>query len=311
MAHLAGRTAIITGAAQGLGQAFAERLAAEGANVAIFDNLPGVLAVGEAIAARVGDGGPGVLTRVFDITSRQDCETFVADTAARFGGIDILVNNAAVWRSTPVTDPWEKALEDFDAVMDVNVKAVMAMSRLVVPHMIAAGGGDLVNISTDYVLPARRDGVNPPDTDLYTASKWALNGLTDAGAQALAPHNIRVNALCMGPTDTEMLCALFRPGGKLAHLGGPDGPPPEVRAGFMDPADIARLLIDLIRDGRTGENIGVWAGWPIELGPRQRWDVRMRHRADFTGQPLRDFGPPPWTDAPEPVWSLAVGQPEG
>ena len=305
MAYLSGKTAIVTGAAQGLGQAFAERLANEGANVAICDIRPDVVAVGEAIAAR----GGGVLARVFDIAGRAACEMFVSDTATRFGGIDILVNNAAVWRSTPVTDPWEKALEDFDAVMDVNVKAVMMMSRLVAPHMIARGGGDIVNISTDYVLPKRRDGVNAPDTDLYNASKWALNGLTDAGAQALAPHNIRVNALAMGPTDTEMLRALFKPGGKLAHLGGPGGPPPEILATFMDPADIARLLIDLLKDGRTGENIGVWAGFPIELGPRKRWDVRMRERADFTGQPLRDFGPPPWTDAPEPVEHLAVGRP--
>ncbi len=305
MAYLSGKTAIVTGAAQGLGQAFAERLAAEGAAVAICDIQPGVMAVGSAIAAT----GADVLCQTFDITDVSACRSFVAATTARFGRLDILVNNAAVWRSTPVTDPWDKALADFDAVMDVNVKAAMVMCRLAVPHMIAAGGGDIVNISTDYVLPKRRDGVNAPDTDLYNASKWALNGLTDGGAQALAPHNIRMNSLCMGPTDTEMLRALFRPGGKLAHLGGPDGPPPEVIAGFMDPADIAGLLIDLMKDGRTGENIGIWAGQTIELGPRKRWDVRMRERADFTGQPLRDFGPPPWSDAPEPVWSLAVGQP--
>jgi 3-oxoacyl-[acyl-carrier protein] reductase len=305
MTNLSGKTAIVTGAAQGLGQAFAERLAAEGANVAICDIRPDVVTVANAIA----EHGGGVLSRVFDIVDRAACEAFVGDTAKRFGGVDILVNNAAMWRSTPVTDPWEKALEDFDAVMDVNVRAVMMMSRLAAPHMIARGGGDIVNISTDYVLPKRREGVNAPDTDVYNASKWALNGLTDAGAQALAPHNIRVNALAMGPTDTEMLRALFKPGGKLAHLGGPDGPPPEILATFMDPADIARLLIDLLQDGRTGENIGIWAGHPIELGPRKRWDVRMRERADFTGQPLRDFGPPPWTDAPEPVERLAVGRP--
>ena len=305
MAYLSGKTAIITGAAQGLGQAFAERLAREGASLAICDIQDGVLAVGRAIES----AGCQALTRVFDIAEREACEAFVADTAARFGGVDILVNNAAVWRSTPVTDPWDKALEDFDSVMDVNVKAVMMMSRLCVPSMIARGGGDIVNISTDYVLPKRRDGVNAPDTDLYNASKWALNGLTDAAAQTLAADNIRVNALAMGPTDTQMLRALFKPGGKLAHLGGPDGPPPEILAEFMDPADIAGLLIDLMKDGRTGENIGIWAGFPIKLGPRKRWDVRMRERADFTGQPLRDFGLPPWTDAPEPVEHLAVGRP--
>lgn len=305
MAYLSGKTAIVTGAAQGLGKAFAERLAAEGANVAICDILEDVLTVGADLEAM----GHGVLARRFDITSRADCEALVADAAAKFGSVDILVNNAALWRSTPVTDPWEKALTDFDEVMNVNVKAVMVMSRLVVPHMLKSGGGDIVNISTDYVLPLRRDGVNAADTDLYNASKWALNGLTDAAAQALAEDNIRVNALCMGPTDTAMLRALFMPGGKLAHLGTAEGPPPEVAAGFMDPADIARLMIDLFKDGRTGENIGVWAGFPIELGPRKRWDVRIRERADFTGQPLRDFGIPPWTDAPEPVWHLAVGQP--
>lgn len=307
MAYLTGRTAIVTGAAQGLGRAFAERLAAEGANVAICDIREDIDTVGKAIAA----GGAGTFSRAFDIASRAACEAFVADAAGHFGGTDILVNNAAVWRSTPVTDPWDKAAADFDAVMDVNVKAVMMMIRLAVPHMIAAGRGDIVNISTDYVLPKRREGVNAPDTDLYNASKWALNGLTDGGAQALAPHNIRMNALAMGPTDTEMLRALFKPGGKLAHLGGPDGPPPEIVAGFIGPADIAGLLIDLIRDGRTGENIGIWAGQPIELGPRKRWDVRIRERADFTGQPLRDFGPPPWTDAPAPVEHLVIGRPAG
>src|SRR5438477_422603 len=134
-------------------------------------------------------------------------------------------------------------------------------------------------------------------------------GLADGGDRELAPHNGHVNALAMRPTDTEMLRNLFKPGGKLAHLGGPDGPPPEILATFMDPANIARLLIDLLKDGRTGENIGIWAGQPIELGPRKRWDVRIRERADFTGQPLRDFGSPPWTDAPEPVEHLAVGRP--
>jgi NAD(P)-dependent dehydrogenase (short-subunit alcohol dehydrogenase family) len=305
MAYLDGKTAIVTGAAQGLGQAFAERLASEGANVAICDIAQSVATAGEQLQRH----GRGVLARVADVSRRGDCEAFVSHTVAQFGGVDILVNNAALWRPTPVTDPWDKALADFDTLMDVNVKGVMMMSRLCVPHMIARGGGDIVNISTDYVLPARREGVNEPDCDVYNASKWALNGLTDAGAQHLAKDNIRVNGLAMGPTDTPMLRGLFMPGGKAAHLGGPDGPPPEIAALFMNPAEIARLLIDLLKDGRSGENIGIWSGHPIELGPRKRWDVRMRERADFTGQPLRDFGPPPWTDAPEPVEHLAVGRP--
>src|SRR5260221_9867690 len=119
MAYLSGKPAIVTGAAQGLGKAFAERLAAEGASVAICDILPDVLTLAAGLQAQ----GHGVLARRFDITSRADCEALVGDTAAEFGSVDILVNNAAMWRSTPVTDPWEKALKDFDEVMDVNVKA--------------------------------------------------------------------------------------------------------------------------------------------------------------------------------------------
>jgi hypothetical protein len=77
----------------------------------------------------------------------------------------------------------------------------------------------------------------------------------------------------------------------------------------MQPAQIAQLMLDLIRDGRTGENIGAWVGYPVELPPRQRWDCTLRMRADFTGKPLRIYGAPPWDDAPEPVEHLAVGRP--
>jgi NAD(P)-dependent dehydrogenase (short-subunit alcohol dehydrogenase family) len=121
------------------------------------------------------------------------------------------------------------------------------------------GGGDIVNISTYYVLPARSDGTNNPQTDLYCASKWALNGFTDAWSKSLAKDNIRVNAMCMGATDTPMLRGLF-PDKQL---------PPEMAAEVMSAEDIAQQMIDLINDGRTGENIGAWVGYPIELGPRK------------------------------------------
>src|SRR5271170_7253545 len=105
MAYLDGKTAIVTGAAQGLGQAFAERLASEGANVAICDIAQSVATAGEQLQRH----GRGVLARVADVSRRGDCEAFVSHTVAQFGGVDILVNNAALWRPTPVTDPWDKA----------------------------------------------------------------------------------------------------------------------------------------------------------------------------------------------------------
>jgi NAD(P)-dependent dehydrogenase (short-subunit alcohol dehydrogenase family) len=296
MPVLDGKTAIVTGAAQGLGAAFARRLAAEGANVTLFDLKENVLAVGEELKQH----GHGVLARVADVSKRTDCEAIVRDTIAQFGGVDILVNNAGKWKQTPVTDPWEKALADFDEVMDTNVKGAMMMGRLCARQMVAQGrGGDIINISTYYVMPARGEGTNAPGTDCYNASKWCLNGFTDAWAQGLAQHNIRVNGLAMGATDTPMLRGLFAPG----------DPPADFAATWMKPEQIAGLLIDLMQDGRTGENIGAWVGHPVEVGPRKRWDVRLRERADFTGVPLRIYGAPPWDDAPEPVEHLVQGRP--
>jgi NAD(P)-dependent dehydrogenase (short-subunit alcohol dehydrogenase family) len=132
------------------------------------------------------------------------------------------------------------------------------LSRLCVPHLIARGGGNIVHVSTYYVLPAKRPGTNSPDTDLYNASKWALNGFTQAWALALAPHRIRVNALCMGATDTPMLRGLW-----------PDEPPAELAATWLQPAEVASQLIALLAEGstgRTGENIGAWPGEPVVLG---------------------------------------------
>jgi NAD(P)-dependent dehydrogenase (short-subunit alcohol dehydrogenase family) len=107
------------------------------------------------------------------------------------------------------------------------------------------------------VLRPRSAGTNPPKTDLYSASKWGINGFTDAWAKYLAKDNIRVNGLCMGATDTPMLRGLF-PDGEL---------PANMAAGVMTAEQIAGQMIDLFKDGRSGENIGAWVGSPVELGP--------------------------------------------
>lgn len=255
---LDGKVAIVSGAARGLGEAFARRLAAEGASVLMFDVLPRV----QEVAAQIRSGGAAV-AEIADVSRRADVERVVDRTVSAFGGVDILVNNAGTWRSTPVDSPWQQALEDWDYVMDTNLKGVLMLSRACVPQMRRRGGGDIVNISTYYVLPARSGGTNPPNTDLYNASKWALNGFTDAWAKYLAKDRIRVNALCMGATDTPMLRGLF-PDGRL---------PEDLARVVMQPEQIAGLLIDLLRDGRTGENIGAWAGEPVTLGP-----VKPPHR---------------------------------
>jgi NAD(P)-dependent dehydrogenase (short-subunit alcohol dehydrogenase family) len=210
--------------------------------------------VAKQIAA---DTGSKVVGLKADVSKRADVEKVVA-AAAELGGIDILVNNAGTWKKTPVDTSWEQAVADWDFIMDTNFKGVLMLTRAAVPHM-KARGGDIVNISTYYVMPARSDGTNQPDTDLYNASKWALNGFTDSWSKALAEFNIRVNALCMGATDTPMLRGLF-PDKQL---------PPDMAKQVMKPEQIAQQMIDLFNDGRTGENIGAWVGYPVELGPRK------------------------------------------
>jgi len=253
---LSGRSAIVTGGSTGLGRAFAQALAGAGADVTLCDIREDAPLVARRLA------GPGrAQGLVADVSERADVERLVDAAVSAYGGVDLLVNNAARWAETPVTDPYAKAVSDWDRIMNTNLLGVLICSRACVPLMIERGGGDIVNISTYYVLPARHGSTNPPGTDLYNASKWALNGFTQAWALALAEHRIRVNALAMGPTDTEMLRGLF------------DGDPPaEFAATWMQPQQIAGQLLDLLRegpDGRSGENIGAWTGMPVELGPRK------------------------------------------
>lgn len=253
MSLLEGRSAIVTGGAQGLGTAFAQALAAQGADVTLCD-------LGEEAAevAAAMDGPGRVQGIAADVSKLSDLERLVGAAEKAFGGVDLLVNNAGRWRRTPVTDSYAKALDDWDYIMDTNLMGVLLLSRLCVPRMIERGGGDIINISTYYVLPAKSTGTNSPETDLYNASKWALNGFTQAWSRGLEEQGVRVNGLCMGAVDTPMLRGLW------------DGEPPADQvASWMRPEQIAEQLIDLLRDGRSGENIGAWVGEPVGLGPRK------------------------------------------
>ena len=239
---ISGKVAIVSGAAEGLGRAFVKRLVAESCLVLAFDVKSEVQSI---------EGTTGV---VADVSNRTDVER-VVEQAAAMGEIGVLVNNAGTWKRTPVDSSWEQALADWDFIMDTNLKGVLMLSRAVVPHM-QKNGGHIVNISTYYVLPAKSDGTNQSDTDLYNASKWALNGFTDAWAKYLEKDNIKVNGLCMGATDTPMLRGLF-PDNQL---------PLDLAETVMQGSDIAQQMIDVINSGRTGENFGAWAGEQIKLG---------------------------------------------
>jgi NAD(P)-dependent dehydrogenase (short-subunit alcohol dehydrogenase family) len=276
---LEGKSAIVTGGAFGLGRSFAIALAGAGATVTVCDVRPEVVET----AADLESIGHPVEGLVADVSRPDDVQRVVEDVLRRTGTIDVLVNNAGVVRVTDPTDAWDKALDDYDYLVDTNFKGVFLFGRAVIPVMMAKGEGNIVNIASDHIhtcgwpdAVAHADAPGCPwaasrrspgwvDLDLYDASKWALNGLTQGWAKSLRAYGIRVNNLCMGATDSHMQRSFFGYGYDDATA-----PPPEMLAKWMDPARVAELLLELIDEGpqgRSGDNVGLWIGHPTELPP--------------------------------------------
>jgi len=192
-AMLSGKVALITGAASGIGRATAVLFAREGAAVAIADLNE---EAGEAVAQDiVRDGGRAIFSRT-DVTRASDCQSLVRRTVGEFGRIDILLNNAGIIRRASVLELSE---QDWDRVMAVNVKSIFLLSRLVIPIMINAGGGSIINMASGWGL------VGGPRAVVYCASKGAVVLLTKAMAIDHGRQKIQVNCLCPGDTDTNML----------------------------------------------------------------------------------------------------------
>jgi 3-oxoacyl-[acyl-carrier protein] reductase len=199
---LAGRAAIVTGAASGIGRAIAGLLHAEGAHVAIADRD---LAAADAVAAVLGDRAFAV--RV-DVSVSADVEALAQAVASRCGGIEILVNCAGV---PQIAGPVEEVTEDlWQRVMDVNAKSVYLTARHVVPHMKRGGRGTIVTIASIV-------GVRPrPAQSAYCASKGAAIALSQSLALELAASGIRVNVVNPGAAETPMLGQFLPPGADLA-----------------------------------------------------------------------------------------------
>lgn len=184
------KVCLVTGAAKGIGLAIARRMAAEGAQVVLAD-LPGVVADTSSF-----EGELKPYTVAVDITVDEQCEAAVRDVVARFGRIDVLVNNAGIYAKGNVvaTEPavWHR-------IMAVNVTGAYYITRHVVPEMIRLGRGTIVNIASEAGLVGIRDQV------AYNVSKAAMIGFTRSLAVDLAPYGIRVNAVCPGTTWTPLV----------------------------------------------------------------------------------------------------------
>jgi NAD(P)-dependent dehydrogenase (short-subunit alcohol dehydrogenase family) len=190
---LAGKVALITGGASGIGRASAFLFARAGAAVAVVDLDQ---QAGQTVVEKVvGDGGQAIFERA-DVTRTDECERAVRRVVGEFGGVHVLFNNAGIIRRASVVELSE---EDWDRVMAVNLKSMFLMSRLVVPIMVKNGGGTIINMASGWGL------VGGPRAAVYCASKGAVVLLTKAMAVDHGPQNIRVNCICPGDTDTGML----------------------------------------------------------------------------------------------------------
>jgi len=190
---LSGKTALITGGGSGIGRATGLLFAREGAAVVIAD-------VNERAGRRVDEeitrAGGKALFEPADVTCAADCRRVVARALREFGTIHVLFNNAGIMRRASVVELSE---EDWDRVMAVNVKAIFLMSREVIPAMASMGGGSIINTSSGWGLAGGARAA------VYCASKGAVVLLTKAMAIDHGPQKIRVNCICPGDTDTNML----------------------------------------------------------------------------------------------------------
>jgi NAD(P)-dependent dehydrogenase (short-subunit alcohol dehydrogenase family) len=240
-----GRVVVITGAGQGIGRATAKAMAEAGALPVIAEIDE---AKGQSVAREIGNRAMAVRTDVADPAS---LEAMVGAVLEAHGKIDVLINNAAIFSTLDMRPFWEIPLEEWDAVLRVNVTGCFLAARAVVETMRAAKFGRIVNFSSAAVAMGR------PNYTHYTTSKAALIGMTRSMARELGPDGVTVNAIMPGATFTEIERKTVTPEQKAAILAAQSIPRPET------PADLVGTLMFLASDASafmTGQCLTVDGG---------------------------------------------------
>jgi NAD(P)-dependent dehydrogenase (short-subunit alcohol dehydrogenase family) len=250
MLRLEGRSAIVTGGARGIGRHYSLALAAEGARVMIADIADGA-ALAQEIAVRHGHNA--VASTVFDVSEEDAVHRVVAATVERFGKIDVLVNNAALFAPLAPSACTDIDVELWDKVMAVNVRGPFLMVKHVVPHMAAQGYGKIINIGSGTAYK----GI--PSMLHYVTSKGAITAFTRALSRELGEKGIRVNTLAPGLVMSDTILE------NRAHIEQARGPVVASRALRRDemPEDLIGALVFLASaesDFITGQTIAVDGG---------------------------------------------------